>query len=101
MLQHVDFVKLDINLLGMHNIDQHVWFASGELAKEQTRHAAPDGKSVVYVCNKSINYIVRAIGINWLIMQEPKLLTNTNTNTNIFISGKNPYTIGTYIRTSK
>ena len=27
--------------------------------------------------------------------------TNTNTNTNTFISGKNPYTIGTYIKTSK
>ena len=26
---------------------------------------------------------------------------NTNTNTNTFISGKNPYTIGTYIKTSK
>ena len=25
----------------------------------------------------------------------------TNTNTNTFISGKNPYTIGTYIKTSK
>ena len=30
-------------------------------------------------------------------------ITNTtnNTNTNTFISGKNPYTIGTYISTSK
>ena len=27
--------------------------------------------------------------------------TNTNMNTNTFISGKNPYTIGTYISTSK
>jgi len=27
--------------------------------------------------------------------------TNMNTNTNTFISGKNPYTIGIYIRTSK
>ena len=48
----------------MHNIDQHFWIASGELAKEQMRRAAAVGKSVICVFSKSINDVVRSIGIN-------------------------------------
>jgi len=58
----------------MYNINHHFWIASGELAKEQTRRAAAEGKSVVCVFNKSIHYVVRAIGINSLNKQERKLL---------------------------
>ena len=49
-------------------------------------------------------YITSMLLITWLLTMNNTITctnTNTNTNTNTFISGKNPYTIGTYIRTSK